>query len=116
MIKRFQRIEGRSIQEIEGQSRLGFAKSDMTDFYDLIEWAERGGYPGSVLLFYDFSTGRVHVPFAQKNVVYSDPRYVDGSYYFLRGDYDEQTVTLYRWAPEQEPETVIELGMEETDL
>ena len=117
MIRRFEHIEGRYIEKITGQDRLAFALSDTTDFYDLAEWAERGGYQGSVLSFYDCKTGKVDTPFEkQKNVVYSKPRYLRGAYYFLRGDYGEQSVVLYRYAPGQKPEVVTELGMEELNL
>ncbi len=56
MIKRFKEIEGRYIEKIIGQDRFAFAHSDTTDFYDLIEWAERGGYQGSIIMFFDFES------------------------------------------------------------
>ncbi len=88
MIKRFKEIEGRYIEKIIGQDRLAFAHSDTDDFYDLIEWAERGGYQGSIIMFFDFESGNVYKPFEKKrNVVYSSPVYVTGFYYFLQGDY-----------------------------
>lgn len=117
MIRRFKNIEGRYIEEIEGQNRLAFAHSENTDFYDLIEWSEQGGYQGSVIQFYDFSNGNVYTPFAKKkNVVYSKPRYLHGFYYFLQGDYDEQKIVLYRYFPEDVLEAVTELCMEDVNL
>lgn len=66
MIKRFKEIEGRYIEKIIGQDRLAFAHSDAGDFYDLIAWAKRGGYQGSVIMFFDFDTGNVYKPFEKK--------------------------------------------------
>ena len=117
MIKRFKEIEGRYIEKIIGQDRLAFAHSDTKDFYDLITWAKSGGYQGSVIMFFDFQSGNVYRPFAKKkNVVYSDPVYTEGFYYFLQGDYDEKRIALYRYIPEKVMEKVTELSTEEVNL
>lgn len=117
MIKKFKETEGRYIEKILGQDRLAFAHSDTSDFYDLIEWSKAGGYQGSVIIFFDFDSGNVYRPFAKKrNVVYSDPVYADGFYYFLQGDYDEKKVTLYCYIPEKDAEKVTELSTEEVNL
>lgn len=117
MIRRFRETEGRYIEKIIGQERFAFAHSDTNDFYDLIEWAKAGGYQGSVLMFFDFETGDVYRPFAKKrNVVYSNPVYADGFYYFLQGDYDEKKIVLYRCIPGELLEEVTRLGMDEVDL
>jgi hypothetical protein len=117
MIKRFNKIEGRCIEKIYGQDRFGYSQSDFTDFYDLIEWAERGGYQGTELLIYDFYTGNVYKPFdKRRNVVYGVPVYVEGFLYFLQGDYDNKKVTLYRYIPEKVLENVTELNIEEVSL
>ena len=117
MIKEFNTKTGKNITGIPGQNRLAFALSGNEDFYDLEGWSERGGYQGSVIIFYDFENGEVYVPFEKKrNVVYGRPVYHDGYCYFLRGDYDLKLVTLYRYAPEKEPETVTLLNMDELDL
>jgi hypothetical protein len=117
VIKRFNKIEGKCIDKIYGQDRFGYSQSDFTDFYDLIEWAERGGYQGSELLIYDFYTGKVYKPFdKRKNVVYGAPVYVEEFLYFLQGDYDNKKVTLYRYIPEKVLEKVTELNIEEVNL
>ena len=117
MIKKFDRIEGRCIEEIYGQDRFGYSQSDFEDLYDLIEWAEQGGYQGSELWFYDFYTGKVYKPFDKKrNVVYGAPVYAEKFLYFLQGDYDKKKVTLYRYMPEKVLETVAEFNMEEVNL
>ena len=36
-LNRFEVVTGRYIEEILGQSRIGYAMSDTTDFYDMIE-------------------------------------------------------------------------------
>ena len=47
MIKRFKEVSGLYIEKIYGQDRLAFAMSDTSDLYDLVEYAQRGGYQGS---------------------------------------------------------------------
>ena len=117
MIKKFNRIEGRYIEKIYGQDRFGYSQSDFEDLYDLIQWAEIGGYQGAELLFYDFYTGKVYKPFDKKrNTVYSAPVYVEKFLYFLQGDYDNKKVNLYRYFPEKVLEKVTELNMEEVKL
>ena len=117
MIQRFEEPTGQSVEKIVGQDRFAFAHSDTSDFYDLIEWAEDGGYRGSTLQFFDFMTGRVYRPFPKKrNVLYSDPVYAAGFYYFLQGDYDAKKITLYRCFPETVLEKVTELSCEEVNL
>ena len=39
---RFESVTGRYIEEMAGQSRIGYSMSDdATDFYDMIEWAKK---------------------------------------------------------------------------
>lgn len=84
MIKRLQEVSGIYIEKIIGQDRFAYAHSDTNDFYDLIEWSKSGGYQGSVILFFDFESGKVFKPFAKKRtVIYSNPVYAEGFYYFL---------------------------------
>lgn len=117
MIRRFNQTEGRYIWKILGQDRLAFAHSDTNDFYDLIAWSKAGGYQGSVLLFFDFTSGQVYQPFSKKrNAVYSAPVYTGDSYYFLQGDYDEKKIVLYRYLPEKTVEKVTELDAEQVNL
>lgn len=71
MIKRFKQVEGNYIEKIVGQERFAYAHSDSSDFYDIVGWAERGGYQGSVIIFYDYETGNVYKPFDKKrNILY----------------------------------------------
>ena len=117
MMKRFDKVEGRYIEKIYGQERLAFAHTDTSDLYDLTEWAERGGYPGSVVMFYDFTNGAVYRPFRKrKNVAYSDPAYADGKYWVLQGDYGKKKVTLYSYLPGEAPVPVASFGMDEVSL
>lgn len=117
MIKRFKQVEGNYIEKIVGQERFAYAHSDSSDFYDMVGWAERGGYQGSVIIFYDYETGNVYKPFGKKrNVLYSNPAYVNEEYYFLQGDFNEKKITLYRYYPEKVLEKVTELGTDEVNL
>ena len=117
MIRHFKEIEGRYIEKIIGQDRLAFAHSDSSDFYDLIEWSKTGEYDGSIIIFFDFDSGNVYKPFAKKkNVIYSNPVYTGGFYYFLQGNYSEKKIVLYRYIPEKILEKVTELSTEEVNL
>lgn len=93
MIRRFKEPGGQYLTKIIGQDRLAFAMTDTSDLYDLIEWAQRGGYQGSNIQFYDFTNGNVYRPFEKKrDVIYADPAYFDGFYYILQGDYADANV------------------------
>lgn len=117
MIRRFKKVNGKYIERIVGQDRLAYAMSDNEDFYDLIAWSRRGGYQGSVILFYDFQTGDVYQPFEkQRDTVYSQPVFADGYYYFLQGCYDKNRITLYRYLPETTLEEVVAMKADEVDL
>ncbi len=117
MIRRFNEVNGLYIEKIIGQDRLAYSMSDTEDLYDLIEYAERGGYQGSVIKFYDFDNGNVYMPFEKKrNVIYGKPEYTDGFYYFLKADYDLKKVTLYKYFPETVLEAVTEFDTEEVNL
>ena len=117
MIKRLQEVSGKYIEKIIGQNRFAYAHSDTNDFYDLIEWSKSGGYQGSVILFFDFESGKVFKPFAKKrNVIYSNPVYAEGFYYFLQGDYDEKKISLYHYIPGKLLEKETELSTEEVSL
>ena len=117
MIKRFNKIEGRTIERIDGQTRFGYSKSDFVDLYDLMEFSRHGGYQGNELEFYDFETGTVYKPFDKKrNIAYGNPVYLNEFLYFLKADYDNQKVVLYRYWPEIVSEEVTELELTEIDL
>ena len=117
MIKRFEKAEGRYLEKIIGQDRMSFARSDTKDFYDLVELSKMGEYSGSVIIFYDFDSGNVYKPFEKKkNVIYGDPVYTEGYYYFLQGDFCEKKLVLYRYIPEKILEKVTRLDIEEVDL
>ena len=117
MIRRFSKVEGIYIERIPGQERFACGMSGSKDLYDLEEWAESGDCPGSSLSFFDFENGKVYTPFAcKKNVLFGDPVYVDGFFYFLRADAGAKKVTLLRYLPENEPEAVWEKNMDEVSL
>ncbi len=117
MIRKFKEVHGHYIEKIIGQDRLAYAMSDTEDLYDLIEFAERGGYQGSVIIFYDFENGNVYRPFEKKrDVIYSKPAFVDGYYYFLQADYGLKKVVLYKYMPESVLESVTEFNNDEVSL
>ena len=88
MLKRFEKVTGSYIETIAGQKRFAFSHSDTADFYDLPERLQYSSYPGSVLRFYDLGTGKVYQPFDKRqDVLYGNPVFLEGKYYFLQGDF-----------------------------
>ncbi len=117
MIKRFKETNGLYIDKIYGQERLAFAHTDSSDLFDLVEWAERGGYPGSEIKFYDLETGDVYTPFQKKrDVMYGNPVYLKGYYYFLQADNSAGLVTIFKFLPGQAPECVAEFNIQDVKL
>lgn len=117
MIRKFNERHGVYIEEIAGQKKLAFSKSEMDDFYDMIQLSKQGNYRGSVLQFYDFENGKIYRPFERrKNIIYGNPIFSKGDYYFLQGDYDTGNITLYKFFPNKILEKVTVLSMEKIDL
>ena len=117
MIKKFSRVEGKYIEKIDGQDRFAYSHSDSIEFYELMELMEYGGCEGNEIRFYDFYSGQVYCPFEKKrNVIYGDPVYYSGLYYFLKADYDEGTVVLYCYYPGELSEQVKEFDINEVSL
>ena len=118
MIKKFDRIDGSYIEIIEGQSEYAFSLSDTTDFFDLIEYSEHGGYRGSTITFYNLDTGKVFEPFeVKRNVVYGKPRFINGLIYFLKVDYDDKIIMLYSFCDNAvKEEATLKLDLEKINL
>ena len=84
-LNRFEVVSGKYIEEISGQSRIGYSMSDTTDFYDMIEWSKKGGDQGSIISFYDYNNGKIYEPFQkQRNVLYGPPVYLKNFFGFTR--------------------------------
>ena len=116
-LNRFEVVTGRYIEEILGQSTNGYAKSETTDIYDMIEWTNKDGYQGSTISFYDYNNGKVYEPFQkQRNVLYGTPVYLKKSFWFLQGDYNSGKITLFKFYPDIYPEMIIHLNIEDVDL
>ena len=116
-LNRFEVVSGKYIEEISGQSRIGYSMSDTTDFYDMIEWSKKGGYQGSIISFYDYNNGKIYEPFQkQRNVLYGPPVYLKNSFWFLQGDYNSGKITLFRYLPDKIPELIIQFNIADVDL
>lgn len=112
----FENITGACIEEIYGQSRFGYSMSDTADFYDMIELSKKGDYRGSVISFYDYSSGKVYEPFPkQRNVLYGNPVYLKNYLWFLQGDYNSGKITLFKYLPDKSPEAITQLDIADVD-
>jgi len=117
MLKRFEKVTGSYIETIAGQKRFAFSHSDTADFYDLPERLQYSSYPGSVLRFYDLGTGKVYQPFDKRqDVLYGNPVFLEGKYYFLQGDFSCNVIRLYQWVPDSCLQQVTELSIKEVNL
>ena len=117
MIKKFEKTYGRYVMNVSGSDRYAYAHSNGSDLYDLKEWQEYGGYQGSIIMIYDLQTSKVYIPFARKkNVMYGNPKFIDGYLYFLKVDYDTKEVCLYKYLPEDDLEVVTTLSVDEVEL
>lgn len=117
MIRYFDSPSGTGLEQIYGQNRLAYATSGSEDFEDMLAWAQRGGYQGETLTFYDFETGGTYTPFEKRrDVLYSPPFYAQGFYYFLQGDFAAGVLTLYRYRPEDPLKAVTTFCADEVSL
>ncbi|MGP1489285.1 MAG: hypothetical protein ACTTIX_08755 [Peptoanaerobacter stomatis] len=117
MIRRFEKVCGNYVEMIYGQKRLGYSISDTVGFYDMFELQKEGERQGSDIIFYDYENGKVYEPFEkEKNVIYDKPIYVKGAYYFLKGDFNKNIMTLFKYLPEDLPEKITELNIGDINL
>lgn len=73
-------------------------------------------YKGSIISFYDYENGKVYKPFQkQRNVLYGKPVYLKNYFWFLQGDYNVGEVTLFRYLPDEIPEMITKLNIEDID-
>ena len=115
----FESVTGTYIEEISGQSCIGYSISDtmQMDFYDMIESSQNGTYRGATLSFYDYTNGKIYEPFQkQPNVLYGKPVYWKDSFWFLQGDYNNQKISLFKYLPNEIPEMITQLNMADVDL
>ena len=109
---RFEVVSGTYIEEIVGQSRIGYSMSDTMDFYDMVELSKKSVYQGSIISFFDFDNGRIYEPFTkQRNVLYGKPVYLKNYYWFLQGDYNKGLITLFRYLPDEIPEMITQINI-----
>lgn len=109
---RFKVVSGTYIEEIGGQSRIGYSMSDTMDFYDMVELSKKSVYQGSIISFYDYNNGRIYEPFTkQRNVLYGKPVYLKNYYWFLKGDYNKGIITLFRYLPGEILEVITQINI-----
>lgn len=114
MINRFRKITGNYVTEIKGQDRYGFYLTSFIDFFDM---REINDYYGGIIRFYDFENGEVFEPFnVKKNVLYGEPLYYDGRFYFLQADFNEMIINLYRYHPLEECTVIFSIETDKVDL
>lgn len=117
MIRKFDETKGLNITKIESQSRFAYAVTDFEDFYDVLNRNDKHGYRGAVIKFYDTDTGKVYTPFEkERNVTYGKPLYFNGYYFFLKGDFNKNTIILYKYYPGSDTQVVQSFAIDKTEL
>lgn len=117
MIKKFDETKGINITKIENQSRFAYAVSEFEDFYDVLNGNYINGYRGAVIKFYDTETGKVFTPFEkERNVTYGKPLYFNEKYFFLRCDFNKNTIVLYGYFPGKDTEFIESFAIDKTEL
>lgn len=116
-IKKCSHIDGFYFTLIQGQSRYYYGHSDTEEFYEIPDWLKNGGYQGSVIQFFDLETGQKFIPFTkERNVLYGNPIFCDGYIYFLRGDFQQQTLTLFQYLPDKVQNEIYKQDLDKFDL
>ena len=116
MLKRFKESNGIYIADIAGQVRLAYSLSSNIDFYDLQNWPEQESCPGMILRFFDLHDGNVYQPFeSQEGVIYGEPLYAQGCYWFLQAIRPSRKIVLYRYQLSGIPEAITGFSMDAVD-
>lgn len=108
IFREFEEVKGEYVEEIPGQDRFAYEISDMEDLFEIEDIIKHvGSYQGSVLRFYDYQTGKVHLPFEQKkNISYGRVIFIDNSFYILQVDFNEGLANIYKYYPGESLEKI----------
>lgn len=108
IFKEFTEINGDYIEEIPGQARFAYCLSDMDDLFEIEDIIKYDGfYKGSIIRFYDYQTGKVYLPFEQKeNIAYGRPIYIRDIFYILQVDFNEGLANIYKYYPGESLEKI----------
>ncbi|MDO5028891.1 MAG: hypothetical protein Q4E36_06455 [Bacillota bacterium] len=88
---------------VEGSNSWFYQVDTTVDFYDNNMLAQVGeDLPGSEIRFISYPQGKVYKPFEKKPGVYYDkPGYFNGRLFFIKVDFNEKTVALLKYFPEE---------------
>lgn len=113
--KEFSEIKGQYVDEISGQDRFAYGTTDVEDFFEIEDIIKLGeSYKGSVIRFYDYQTGKVYLPFEQKeNVSYGRPIFIDGIFYILQVDFNEGLANIYKYYPGETLEKITDYKLKD---
>ena len=93
-INRMAVVQGLNLEPVPGQLRYGCGITDFEDFYDIAEYVNEKAYLGNQIVFGDYETGAVYIPFEkERNIAYGGVEWIEGYFYFLKADFSKKTVT-----------------------
>lgn len=116
-INRMAVVQGLNLEPVLGQLRYGCGMTDFEDFYEIAEYVDEKGYQGNQIVFGDYETGEMYIPFEkERNIAYGGVEWVEGDFYFLKADFNQKTVSMIRYQPERGCQEYVTIGMNEVQL
>lgn len=116
-INRMAVVQGLNLEPVLGQLRYGCGLTDFEDFYEIAEYVDEKGYQGNQIVFGDYETGEMYIPFEkERNIAYGGVEWVEGDFYFLKADFNQKTVSMIRYQPERGCQEYVTIGMNEVQL
>ncbi len=110
-------VQGLNIEPVPGQSRYGCGMTDFEDFYEIAEYADKKGYQGNQIVFGDYETGELYIPFEkERNIAYGGVEWIEDCFYFLRGDFNKKRISIIQYWPDWGCREYFDIGMIEVQL
>ena len=116
-INRMAVVQGLNLEPVLGQLRYGCGLTDFEDFYEIAEYVDEKGYQGNQIVFGDYETGEMYIPFEkERNIAYGGVEWVEGYFYFLKADFNKKMVSMIQYRPDWGCKEYFSIGMGEVNL
>lgn len=116
-INRMAVVQGLNLEPVLGQLRYGCGLTDFEDFYEIAEYVDEKGYKGNQIVFGDYETGEMYIPFEkERNIAYGGVEWIEGYFYFLKADFNKKMVSMIQYRPDWGCKEYFSIGMGEVNL
>lgn len=116
-INRMAVVQGLNLEPVLGQLRYGCGLTDFEDFYEIAEYVDEKGYQGNQIVFGDYETGEMYIPFEKKrNIAYGGVEWIEGYFYFLKADFNKKMVSMIQYRPDWGCKEYFSIRMGEVNL